>query len=108
MSIPFMELSDSYDLIYDEVMEKIKKLIDNTRFIGGEEITKFEEEFANYCNVKNAVACGNGTDAIMIALKALGIGPGDTVITVPHTFIATAEAVTKMINMFRVISNKWC
>lgn len=94
MSIPFMELSDSYDLIYDEVMEKIKKLIDNTRFIGGEEITKFEEEFADYCNVKNAVACGNGTDAIMIALKALGVGPGDTVITVPHTFIATAEAVT--------------
>lgn len=94
MSIPFMELSDSYDLIYDEVMEKIKTLIDNTRFIGGEEITKFEEEFADYCNVKNAAACGNGTDAIMIALKALGIGPGDTVITVPHTFIATAEAVT--------------
>jgi len=94
MSIPFMELSDSYYLIYDEVMEKIKKLIDNTRFIGGEEITKFEEEFSDYCNVKNAVACGNGTDAIMIALKALGIGPGDTVITVPHTFIATAEAVT--------------
>jgi len=94
MSIPFMELSDSYDLIYDEVMEKINKLIDNTRFIGGEEIKKFEEEFADYCNVNNAVACGNGTDAIMIALKALGIGPEDTVITVPHTFIATAEAVT--------------
>ncbi|MFW5794845.1 MAG: DegT/DnrJ/EryC1/StrS family aminotransferase [Bacillota bacterium] len=94
MSIPFMELSDSYDLIYDEVMEKIKKLIDNTRFIGGEEITKFEKEFSDFCNVRNAVACGNGTDAIMIALKVLGIGPGDTVITVPHTFIATAEAVT--------------
>jgi len=94
MSIPFMELSDSYDLIYDEVMGKIKKLIDNTRFIGGEEITKFEEEFAAYCNVNNAIACGNGTDAIMIALKALDIGPGDTVITVSHTFIATAEAVT--------------
>lgn len=94
MTIPLMELSDSYDLIYDEIMEKIKNLIDNTRFIGGEEITKFEKEFADYCNVKNAVACGNGTDAIMIALKALGIGPGDTVLTVPHTFIATAEAVT--------------
>jgi dTDP-4-amino-4,6-dideoxygalactose transaminase len=89
-----MELSDSYDLIYDEVMEKIKKLIDNTRFIGGEEVTKFEEELEDFCNVKSAVACGNGTDAIMIALKALGVGPGDTVITVPHTFIATAEAVT--------------
>ncbi|RCW86930.1 dTDP-4-amino-4,6-dideoxygalactose transaminase [Halanaerobium sp. DL-01] len=94
MSVPFMELSDSYDLIYEEVMEKIKKLIDDTRFVGGEEITKFEEEFAVYCNVKNAVSCGNGTDAIMIALKALGIGSKDTVITVPHTFIATAEAVT--------------
>lgn len=94
MTIPFMELSDSYNLVYDEIMTKINSLIDNTRFIGGAEITKFEEEYAAYCNAKHTVACGNGTDALIIALKALDIGIGDTVITVPHTFIATAEAVT--------------
>lgn len=94
MKIPFMDLSACYDQIYDEVMEKIKYLIANTRFIGGEEVDKFEEEFAEYCKVKHAIGCGNGTDALVLALHALGIGSGDKVITVPHTFIATAEAIT--------------
>jgi len=96
MSIPFMDLSGCYDQIYDEIMEKIKYLIDNTRFIGGEEVEKFEEEFADYCNAEYAIACGNGTDALILALHALGIGPGDKVITVPNTFIATAEAVNNV------------
>ncbi|MBM7623044.1 DegT/DnrJ/EryC1/StrS family aminotransferase [Sporohalobacter salinus] len=96
MNIPFMDLSDCYDQIYDEVMEKIKGLIHNTRFVGGEEIDKFESEFADYCNVDYAVGCGNGTDALTLSLKALGIGSGDRVITVPNTFIATAEAITNV------------
>ncbi|WP_202708677.1 DegT/DnrJ/EryC1/StrS family aminotransferase [Sporosalibacterium faouarense] len=94
MKIPFMDLSGSYPQIYDEVMLKIKKHIDNTRFIGGEDIKKFEKNFSEYCNAENTISCGNGTDALIISLKALGIGPGDTVITVPNTFIATGEAVT--------------
>jgi len=96
MKIPFMNLSDSYSDIYDEIMLKIKELIDNTEFIGGSEIENFEKEFAEYCNVKYAIACGNGTDAIVLALKALNIGPDDTVLTVPNTFIATSEAVTSV------------
>ncbi|MGM0472471.1 MAG: DegT/DnrJ/EryC1/StrS family aminotransferase, partial [Bacillota bacterium] len=96
MKIPFMDLSDCYDQIYDEVMSKIKELIHNTRFIGGEEIKKFESEFADYCNVKYAIGCGNGTDALTLSLRALGIGQGDRVITVPNTFIATAEAITNV------------
>lgn len=89
-----MDLSDSYDKIYNEVMKKIYKLINNTRFIGGEEIDKFEEEFANYCEVSHSIGCGNGTDALILALRALGIDEGDKVLTVPNTFIATSEAVT--------------
>ncbi len=96
MAIPLMNLSDCYKEIYDEVMKKIKFLIDNTQFIGGEEVDKFETEFAEYCNVKYAIACGNGTDALTFALKALDIGYGDTVITVPNTFIATSEAITSV------------
>ncbi|PKM86546.1 MAG: hypothetical protein CVU87_11860 [Firmicutes bacterium HGW-Firmicutes-12] len=94
MKVPFMNLSDSYVEIYDEVMSKIQGLIKSTQFIGGEEIENFENEFAKYCNCNHAVACGNGTDAIIIALKALGVGKGDVVITVPNTFIATSEAIT--------------
>ncbi|KXS37345.1 MAG: glutamine--scyllo-inositol transaminase [Candidatus Frackibacter sp. T328-2] len=96
MKIPFMDLSDCYEQIHDEVMKKINYLIDNTRFIGGEEVDKFEEEFAKYCNVEHAIGCGNGTDALVLALRALEIGPGDKVLTVPNTFIATAEAVTNV------------
>ncbi|WP_219884423.1 DegT/DnrJ/EryC1/StrS family aminotransferase [Orenia metallireducens] len=89
-----MNLSDCYEEIYDEIMVKIKSIIDKTQFIGGEEVDKFEQEFADYCNVKHAVGCANGTDALILALKALDIGSGDIVLTVPNTFIATAEAIT--------------
>lgn len=94
MKIPFMDLKGPFPNIYDEISEKIKELILSTRFIGGEEVQEFEKEFAQFCQVKHAIGCGNGTDALIIALKALGIGAGDVVITVPHTFIATAEAIT--------------
>ena len=94
--IPFMDLSDCYEQVYNEIMRKINKLINNTRFIGGEEVEKFEKEFAEYCNVNYCVGCGNGTDALTLALRALGIGSGDKVITVPNTFIATAEAITNV------------
>ena len=94
--IPFMDLSDCYEDIYDEVVNKIKSLIDNTRFIGGEEIKKFENEYAEFSQTKYAVGCSNGTDALMLAMKALGIGEGDTVLTVPHTFISSAEVVTEV------------
>lgn len=94
MNIPLMDLSGCYSQVYDEIMEKTKHVINNTQFILGEEVDRFEEEFAKYCNVNYIVSCGNSTDALIFSLKALGIGPGDIVITVPHTFIATAEAIT--------------
>ncbi len=93
-TIPFMNLKDSFPLIYDEVISKITHLIKNTQFIGGEEVRLFEKEFASFCNSSYAVGCANGTDAILVALKALEIGPGDTVLVPANTFIATSEAVT--------------
>jgi dTDP-4-amino-4,6-dideoxygalactose transaminase len=96
MKIPLMDLSGSYEDIYEEISSKIKDCIDNTSFIGGNEVENFEKEFARYCDTKYAIACGNGTDALILALKSLGIGRGDTVITVPNTFIATTEAITSV------------
>jgi len=88
-TIPFMNLKDSFPLIYDEVISKITHLIKNTQFIGGEEVRLFEKEFASFCNSSYAVGCANGTDAILVALKALEIGPGYTVLVPANTFIAT-------------------
>lgn len=94
MNVPFMNLSDGLTPIYDEVMDKLVELVKNTRFIGGEEVSDFEKEFAQYCGVDYSVGCANGTDALILALKILNIGPGDTVLVPANSFIATSEAVT--------------
>lgn len=95
-NIPFMNLKDCYEDIYDEIMEKIKSLINNTQFIGGEEVALFEKEYAEYSRCKYAVGCSNGTDAIEVGLKTLNIGKGDAVLVPANSFIATAEAVTNV------------
>ncbi|OQY35529.1 MAG: hypothetical protein B6241_01095 [Spirochaetaceae bacterium 4572_59] len=94
MKVPFMNLSDGLEPIKEEILAKIGDLIDHTRFVGGEDITLFEEEFASFCGTKYSVGCANGTDALILALKILNIGPGDTVVVPANTFIATSEAVT--------------
>jgi dTDP-4-amino-4,6-dideoxygalactose transaminase/acetyltransferase-like isoleucine patch superfamily enzyme len=94
MKVPFMNLFDSIRPIYPKIVEKIKWIIENATFIGGKEVLSFEEEFAEYASIPYTVGCATGTDALVIALKALGIGPGDKVITVPNSFIATAEAIS--------------
>lgn len=92
--IPFADLWAGIEPLYDEYMEKIGDLIRKTSFVGGREIDEFESSFARYCGVPYAVGAANGTDAIIIALKGLGVGPGDTVLVPVNTFIATAESVT--------------
>jgi dTDP-4-amino-4,6-dideoxygalactose transaminase len=92
--IPFVDLKIQYDSIKDEIGEAIQKVLDKTSFIMGEELEKFEEEFARFCDVKHAIGVANGSDALILALKACEISQGDEVITVPHTFIATTEAIT--------------
>jgi dTDP-4-amino-4,6-dideoxygalactose transaminase len=93
-SIPFLNLKTQHQTLKAEILSAVSEVLDSTAFAGGQFVTKFEEEFAAYCGTKCAVGVGNGTDALWFALLALGIGPGDEVITVPNTFIATAEAIT--------------
>ena len=94
--IPFVDLKAQYDSIKDEIDNTIQNVINNTSFIMGEELKKFEEEFAWFCDVKYAIGVANGSDALILALRACGIGEGDEVITVPHTFIATTEAISNV------------
>src|SRR4029078_5847175 len=88
-NIPLVGLFDQYLQIKPEVEKAIERVLSNTQFVGGAEVRAFEEEFAAYCEVEDCVGVANGTDAIYLALRALGIGKGDEVITVSHTFIAT-------------------
>jgi dTDP-4-amino-4,6-dideoxygalactose transaminase len=94
MKIPFMDLGAGLKGIRQEIDQKIAEMIDNTSFIGGPVIRNFEKNFAAYCGTVGAVGCANGTDALFVGLKALGIGPGQKVIVPANSFIATAEAVS--------------
>ena len=95
MNIPFVDLKRQFDLIKNEVTTKINEVLRNTHFILGEEVEKFEEEFANYCGVKYGVGVASGSDALTLSLKVLGIGKEDEVITAPNTFIATVDAISR-------------
>ena len=94
MNVPFLDLKAQYATIKDEIHTAIGEVMEKTAFAGGPFVAGFEKEFAKFCNCKHALGVGNGTDALWLSLLALGIGPGDEVITVPDTFIATAEAIT--------------
>lgn len=89
----FLDLKKQHKLIKKELDEAIKRVFDNGSFIGGPEVKNLEEEIAKFCNTKYAIGVNSGTDAILLSLKALGIGRGDEVITSPFTFIATAEVI---------------
>jgi len=91
--VPLMDLGAQYQALKQELRMATDRVVLNSRFINGKEVGEFEQAFAEYCGVKHAIGVGNGTDAIVLALKALNIGAGDEVITASHTFIATAEAI---------------
>ena len=93
MTIPFLDLKAQYDSIKAEVDAAIASVLAETAFVGGPHVQAFENEFARYCGVTHCVGVANGTDAIFLALRALGIGPGDEVITVANSFVATSEAI---------------
>lgn len=94
MNVPFLDLKKQYESIKTEIHQAIQQVIDKTAFAGGPFVEEFEKEFAAFCGTDYAVGVGSGTDALWLALLAAGIGEGDEVITVPNTFIATAEAVS--------------
>lgn len=93
MAIPLVDLKAQYRSIKDEIDAAVRDVIESAAFIGGEQVSSFEAEFAGYCGVSHAIACGNGTDALEMALKVVGVGAGDEVIMPTMTFAATAEAV---------------
>ena len=94
MQIPLVDLHAQYLTIKNEIDDAIARVMSHSAFIGGDDLRQFEKEFASYCEVKACVGVGNGTDALYLALRALNIGPGDEVITVAHTFIATSETIS--------------
>ncbi len=94
MNVPFVDLKSQYESIKEEIDEAIRGVIANTSFIGGPCVKSFEEDFAKFCGVRHCIGVGNGTDALFIALKTMGIGEGDEVITAANSFIATSEAIT--------------
>ena len=95
MGIPFVDLKKQYASIKTEIDEAIQNVINETAFIKGKYVNQFEEDYKNIYGVKHVISCANGTDAIYITLKALGIGPGDEVITVANTWISTAETISQ-------------
>src|SRR5437879_11347773 len=94
MKVPFLDLKAHHAPLIDEFDGAIREVIESSAFAGGPFVERFEEEFAAYCGSEYAIGVGNGTDALWLTLLALGIGPGDEVITVPNTFFATVEAIT--------------
>src|SRR5437867_9252612 len=94
MHVPFLNLRAQHDALRDEINAAIQEVIDASALAGGPFVARFEQEFAAYCGTKYAVGMGSGTEALWLALLGLGVGAGDEVITVPSTFIATAEAIT--------------
>jgi len=92
--VPFIDLTRQYREIENEVLSATKRVFEKGRFILGEEVSAFEEEFAHYCGVRYGVGVNSGTDALYLALRAAGIGEGDEVVTVANSFIASALAIS--------------
>ena len=91
--IPMVDLKGQYAKIKAEVDAAILQVVESTQFINGPEVTSFASELEEYLKVEHVIPCGNGTDALQIALMALGLKPGDEVITSDFTFVATAEVI---------------
>lgn len=94
--IPLLDLSAEIEKLWDELNTAIQGVLRSGRFILGPNVKVFEEEMAAYLGVRHAVGVSSGTDALLIGLRALGVGPGDEVITTPFTFIATADTVSRL------------
>ena len=91
--LQMVDLKSQYQRIKPQIDNAIQGVIDSCQFVKGAEVKTFEQELAQYLGVRHAIACGNGTDALQVALMALGLKPGDEVITTDFTFIATVEVI---------------
>ncbi len=93
MPIQMVDLKTQHDKLQPELNNKILEVVESTAYIKGEEVQLFEKELAEFLNVKHVIACANGTDALQLAMMALGLQPGDEVITTNFTYVATAEII---------------
>ena len=96
MKVPFLDLKAQNKAIVSEVLPMITEALEEAAFIGGPNVDGFEMAFAEFCGTRFCVGVNSGTDALRFALMAAGIGPGDAVVTVPNTFIATTEAISQV------------
>jgi dTDP-4-amino-4,6-dideoxygalactose transaminase len=95
MNVPFVDLNIQYKLLKKDIDSAIQSVIDRTAFIKGEEVEEFENNFAKQYGAKHCIGVANGTDALYIAMKMLGVGPGDEVITVANSWISTSETIVQ-------------
>jgi len=93
--IPFLDLASLHQALEGEIMPVVQKALRTAGFIGGPMLEDFERDFGRFCDVTHCVGLSSGTDAVRFALMAGGVEPGDVVVTVPHTFIATTEAISQ-------------
>jgi dTDP-4-amino-4,6-dideoxygalactose transaminase len=96
MNVPLLDLRAQFQTIRDEVMAAVERVFESQHFILGPEVEAFERSAAEYCRVKHAIGCGSGSDALLLALTALGVGPGDEVVTASFSFFATAGSITRL------------
>ncbi len=94
-NIPFLDLVAQHQAIREELLAAFSASLETASFVGGSSVEKFEAEFALFCEAQHCVGVSSGTDALRFALIAAGVAPGDAVVTVPHTFIATTEAISQ-------------
>jgi dTDP-4-amino-4,6-dideoxygalactose transaminase len=93
IKVPYVDLQAQHTPIKQKLMDAVERVIDHGQFILGEEVAEFESRFAELCNVRYAVGVNSGTDALTLALRALGVGPGDEVITPPNSFVSSAGCI---------------
>lgn len=94
MNIPLVDLKAQYKIIEDKAVKAVGEVLSSANYIMGKDVIEFEKEFAEYVGAKHAISVGNGTDALVIALMACGVGKGDEVITTTFTFFSTAESIS--------------
>ena len=94
--VPLLDLKAQYEPIRESVLEAINRVCDSQRFIGGEEVEAFEHELSDMLGVNHCIGVSSGTDALLASLMALGVGPGDEVVTSTYSFFATAGCVARL------------